>query len=50
MGVFRMTNIGASPGQMSVIPEGTAAVGEVIIQLFGAIDVSILILLAFPDL
>ena len=42
-----MTDLGASPGQMGVIPDGTAAVGEVIIQIFGAIDVSMLKLLAF---
>ena len=47
MGVCGMTDLGASPGQMSVIPNGTAAVGDVIIQTFGAIDVSMLILLAF---
>ena len=32
MGVCGMTDIGASPGQMSVIPDSTAAVGEVIIR------------------
>ena len=47
MGVCGMTDLGASPGQMSVIPGGTAAVGEVIIQTFGAIDVSMLILMDF---
>ena len=47
MGVFGMTDLGASPGQMSVIPEGTAPVGEVIIQTFGAMDVGILTVLAF---
>ena len=47
MGVCGMMDLGASPGQMSVIPDGTAAVGEVINQTFGAIDVSMLILLAF---
>ena len=29
-----MTDLGASPGQMTVIPEGSAVVGEVIIQTF----------------
>ena len=47
MGVCGMTDLGASPGQMSVILEGTAAVGEVIIQTFGAVDVGMLMLLAF---
>ena len=37
MGVCGMTDLGTSPGQMSVIPDGTAAFGEVIIQMFGAI-------------
>ena len=46
MGVCGMTDLGASPWQMNVIPGGTAAVGEVIIQAFGAIDVGILTLLA----
>ena len=32
---------------MSVIPAGTAAVDEVIIQTFGATDVGMLMLLAF---
>ena len=47
MGVCDMTDLCSSPGQMSVIPGGTAVVGEVIIQTFGAIDVSMLIPLAF---
>ena len=47
MGVCGMTDIGASPWQMSVIPDGTAVVGETIIQMFGAIDVGMLIPLAF---
>ena len=47
MGVCGMTDLGASPGQMSVIPDGTAAVGEVIVHTFGAIDVSMLTLMAF---
>ena len=46
-GVCGVTDLGASPGQMSVIPEGTAVVGEVIIQTFGAMDVGMLMLLAF---
>ena len=41
------TDLGAFPGQMSVIPEGTAVVGKVIIQTFGAMDVGMLMLLAF---
>ena len=47
MGVCDVTDLGASPGQVSVIPEGTAVVCEVIIQIFGAIDVCMLMLLAF---
>ena len=47
MDVCGVTDLGASPGQMSVILEGTAVVGEVIIQTFGAMDVSMLMLLAF---
>ena len=47
MGVCGMTDLGTSPGQMSVIPDGTAVVAEVNIQPFGAIDVGMLILLAF---
>ena len=46
MGVCGMTDLGAYPGQMSVIPDATAVVGE-IIQTFGAIEVGMLILLAF---
>ena len=46
MGVCGVTDLGASPGQMSVIPEGTAVVDEVIIQTFGAMDVGMLTLLA----
>ena len=42
-----MTDLGASQRQMSVIPDGTAAVGKIIIQTFGAIDAGMLILLAF---
>ena len=47
MGVHGMTDLGASPGQMSVIPDGTTVVGEVIIQTFGAIEVCMLTLPAF---
>ena len=47
MGVYGMTDLGASQGQMSVITEGTAVVGEVIIQMFGAMDVGMLIVMAF---
>ena len=47
MGVCGMMDLGASPEQMSVIPDGTAGVGEVIIQISGAIDVGMLILLTF---
>ena len=47
MCVCGVTDQGASPGQMSVILEGTAVVGVVIMQTFGAMDVGILMLLAF---
>ena len=47
MGVCGVTGLGASPGQMSVIPEGTVVVHEVIIQTYGAMDVGMLMLLAF---
>ena len=47
MGVCGMTDLGASPGQLSVIPKGTAVIGKVIIQTFGAMDVGMLTLLAF---
>ena len=40
-----MTDLGASPGQMSVTPDGTAVVGEVIFQTFGPTDVGMLTLL-----
>ena len=46
MGVCGVTVLGASPGQMNVILGGTAVVGEVIIQTFGAMDVGMLMLLA----
>ena len=45
MGVCGMTDLGAYPGQMSVIPDGTAAVGEVIIQTFEAMDIGMPMLL-----
>ena len=44
MGVCGVTDLGASPGQMIAIPEGTAVVNEVIIQTFGAMDVGMLTL------
>ena len=47
MGVCGMMDLGASPGQMSVIPYGTAAVGEIITWTLGAIHVGMLILLTF---
>ena len=47
MGICGVTDLGAFPGQMSVIPDGTVMVGEVIIQTFGAIDVVMLLLLDF---
>ena len=46
MSVCGMTDLGASPGRMSVIPEGTATVGEAIIKTFGAMDVGMPMLLA----
>ena len=39
--------LGAVPGQMSVIPAGNAAGEDIIIHSFGAMDVGLLILLAF---
>ena len=47
IGVCGMMDLGASPGQMSVIPDGTAVAGEVIIQTLGDLDVGMLILLTF---
>ena len=47
MGVCCVTDLGASPGQMSVILEDAAVVGEVIIQTFGAMDVGMIMLLTF---
>ena len=48
MGVCGMMDLGVSPGQMSIIPDGTAVGGEVIIQTLGTIDVGMLTLLALP--
>ena len=42
-----MMDLGVSLGQISVISDGTAAVSEFIIQIFGVIDVALLTLLAF---
>ena len=42
-----MMDLDTPSGQMSVIPDGTAAVGEVIIQTLGTIDVGMLPLLSF---
>ena len=47
MGVCGVLVLGASPGQMSVILAGTAAGEKVIIHTFGAMDVGMLMLLAF---
>ena len=47
MGVCGMIVLSASPGQMSVILAGTAAGEEVIIHTFGAMNVGVLMLLAF---
>ena len=47
MGVCDMITLDASPGQISVIPAGAAAGEEVIIHTFGAMDVGMLMLLAF---
>ena len=47
MNVCGITDLGASSGQMSVVPDGTAAVGEGIVQTFGAIDVGMPVLLTF---
>ena len=47
MGVCVLMNLGASSGQMSIIPVDTAAGTEINIQTFGAIDVGMLTLLAF---
>ena len=47
MGVCGMMDLGAVPWQMSIIPDDTAAGGEVVTQIFGAIDVGMLTLVAF---
>ena len=47
MGVCGVITLGASPGQMSVILAGAAAGEGVIIHTFGAMDVGMLMLLAF---
>ena len=46
-GVCVFMNLGASPGQMSIIPVDTAIGAEVSIHTFGAIDVGMLTLLVF---
>ena len=46
-GVCGGTDLGVFPGQMSVILEGIAVAGEVIIQTFGARSGGMLMLLAF---
>ena len=45
-----MTDLGASPGQMSVIPDGTAAVGEGIVQTFWSYRCQYVYTAGFPDL
>ena len=47
MGVCGVIVLGATSGQMGVIPAGTAAIDEFIIQTFGAMDAGMLMLLAF---
>ena len=47
IGVSGMMDLGASPGQMCIIPDDTAVGGETITQTFRAIDVGMLTLLAF---
>ena len=47
MGVCGMMELGAFPGQMSIIPDDTAAGGDVITQTLEATDVGMLTLLAF---
>ena len=47
MGVCSVIVLGASLGQMRVILAGTAVGEEVIIHTFGAMNVSMLMLLAF---
>ena len=46
-GVCALMNLGASSGQMSIIPVDTAVGAEVSIQTFGVIGVGMLTLLAF---
>ena len=46
-GVCGLIVLGASPEQMRVIPPGSTAGEEVIIQTFGAMDVGVLMLLVF---
>ena len=50
MGVCGVTDLGASPGQMSVIPDGTAVGGEVTIQSFGSYICWYACAAGFPDL
>ena len=45
MAVWGMIDLGASPGLMSAIPDSIAVIGEVIIQILGAIDFGMLTLL-----
>ena len=47
MGACVLMNLGASSGQISVIPVDTDVGAEVSIQTFGTIDVGMLTLLAF---
>ena len=47
MGVCGVIVLSASPGQMSVIPAVTAAGEDVMIHTLGALDVVMLMLLAF---
>ena len=47
MVVCGLRTLDASPGHMSVIPAGAAAGEEIIIRTFGAMDVGMLMLLAF---
>ena len=48
MDVCVLMNLGASSGQMSIIPVDTDVGAEVSIQKFGAIGVGMLTLLVFP--
>ena len=47
MGVYGVIVLSTSPGQMTVILAVTVAGEEVMIHIFGAMDVDILMLLAF---